>query len=312
MPDKADEILTTMFDVYQAALQDLRGRCEASLQQARDLILSASGNIIVCGMGKSGLVGRKISATLSSTGTPSVFLHPAEAMHGDLGIVRKGDVMILISYSGETEEVVRLLPALRRLEVKIIAIVGQVNSTLGKAASICLDATVDKEACPLNLAPTTSTLTTLVLGDALAILLMQERGFQSVDFAATHPGGKLGKKLLNTVGDVMRTHDLPFVPDNMPMTEVIIKMTEGRLGLALVGTADNLQGIITDGDLRRMLVDGRALADHSAAQVMNPAPQAISADTPFGHAEELMTDARIQCLVVTDKAGAVAGIIQIF
>ncbi|MEC7243849.1 MAG: SIS domain-containing protein, partial [Pseudomonadota bacterium] len=136
-----------MFDVYQAALQDLRGRCEASLQQARDLILSASGNIIVCGMGKSGLVGRKISATLSSTGTPSVFLHPAEAMHGDLGIVRKGDVMILISYSGETEEVVRLLPALRRLEVKIIAIVGQVNSTLGKAASICLDAAVDKEAC---------------------------------------------------------------------------------------------------------------------------------------------------------------------
>ena len=312
MADKADEILTTMFDVYQVALRDLQGRCDNALQQARDMILSAQGSIIVCGMGKSGLVGRKISATLSSTGTPSVFLHPAEAMHGDLGVVRKGDVMILISYSGETEEIVRLLPALRRLEVKIIAIVGQVNSSLGKAASICLDAAVDKEACPLNLAPTTSTLTTLVLGDALAILLMRERGFQSVDFAATHLGGKLGKKLLNTVGDVMRTHELPFVSADTPMTDVILKMTEGRLGLALIGAPDKLQGIITDGDLRRMLVEGGSLSDTKAHQVMNPAPQTIPADMPLGSAEELMTDARIQCLVVTDKAGTVAGVIQIF
>jgi len=312
MADKADEILTTMFDVYQAALRDLHGRCDRSLQQARDMILSAQGSVIVCGMGKSGLVGRKISATLSSTGTPSVFLHPAEAMHGDLGIVRKGDVMILISYSGETEEIVRLLPALRRLEVKIIAIVGQVVSSLGKVASICLDAAVDKEACPLNLAPTTSTLTTLVLGDALAILLMRERGFQSVDFAATHPGGKLGKKLLNTVGDVMRTHELPFASADMPMTDVILKMTEGRLGLALIGAPDKLQGIITDGDLRRMLVEGVSLSDTKAGQVMNPAPQTIPSDMPLGAAEELMTEARIQCLVVTDEAGAVAGVIQIF
>ena len=276
------------------------------------MILSAQGSVIVCGMGKSGLVGRKISATLSSTGTPSVFLHPAEAMHGDLGIVRTGDVMILISYSGETEEIVRLLPALRRLEVKIIAIVGQVNSSLGKAASICLDAAVDKEACPLNLAPTTSTLTTLVLGDALAILLMQERGFKSVDFAATHPGGKLGKKLLNTVGDVMRTHDLPFVRPDTPMIDVILAMTEGRLGLALVGEADNLLGIITDGDLRRMLVEGGNLAESIASQIMNPAPQTISSATALGDAEEVMADARIQCLVVTDTDGMVAGVIQIF
>lgn len=312
MSDRTDEIVTTMFDVYQGALQGLKGRCDAALGAARDMILSAQGSVIVCGIGKSGLVGRKISATLSSTGTPSVFLHPAEAMHGDLGIVRTGDVMILISYSGETEEIVRLLPALRRLEVKIIAIVGQVNSSLGKAASICLDAAVDKEACPLNLAPTTSTLTTLVLGDALAILLMQERGFKSVDFAATHPGGKLGKKLLNTVGDVMRTHDLPFVRPDTTMTDVILAMTEGRLGLALVGEADNLLGIITDGDLRRMLVEGGNLAESIASQIMNPAPQTISSATALGDAEEVMADARIQCLVVTDTDGMVAGVIQIF
>lgn len=312
MSDRTDEIVTTMFDVYQGALQGLKGRCDAALGAARDMILSAQGSVIVCGMGKSGLVGRKISATLSSTGTPSVFLHPAEAMHGDLGIVRTGDVMILISYSGETEEIVRLLPALRRLEVKIIAIVGQVNSSLGKAASICLDAAVDKEACPLNLAPTTSTLTTLVLGDALAILLMQERGFKPVDFAATHPGGKLGKKLLNTVGDVMRTHDLPFVRPDTPMTDVILAMTEGRLGLALVGEADNLLGIITDGDLRRMLVEGGNLAESIASQIMNSAPQTISSATALGDAEEVMADARIQCLVVTDTDGMVAGVIQIF
>ncbi len=256
MSDHHEQIVDDMFDAYQHALRDLRARLGNGIFTAAEMVLSHKGNVIVCGMGKSGLVGRKIAATLASTGTPAIFLHPAEAMHGDLGIVRHGDVMILISNSGETEEIVRLLPALRRLEVQIIALVGNVASSLGKAAAICLDSSVDKEACPLNLAPTTSTLTTLVLGDALAIMLMEMRGFKAHDFAATHPGGKLGKKLLNQVRDVMRTHDLPFVHAEQPMSEVIVEMTQGRLGLAVVGSAEKLEGIITDGDLRRMLLDG--------------------------------------------------------
>ncbi len=312
MPAKQAQILKDMFDAYQHALGDLQAQLGTEIEQAAEMMFSHNGSVIVCGMGKSGLVGRKIAATLSSTGTPAVFLHPAEAMHGDLGIVRRGDVMILISNSGETEEIVRLLPALRRLEVLIIAIVSQQNSTLGKAASICLNSYVNKEACPLNLAPTTSTLVTMALGDALALLLMERRGFKAHDFAATHPGGKLGRKLLEQVRDVMRTHDLPFVEPNRPVSEVIVAMTEGRLGLALVGAPDELQGIITDGDLRRMLVEGRDLHRTQAQAIMTKAPQTIPPDTPLGKAEEIMTEAKIQCLIVTSDTGRVEGIVQIF
>jgi len=312
MSDHHEQIVNDMFDAYQHALRDLRARLGNGIFTAAEMVLSHKGNVIVCGMGKSGLVGRKIAATLASTGTPAIFLHPAEAMHGDLGIVRHGDVMILISNSGETEEIVRLLPALRRLEVQIIALVGNVVSSLGKAAAICLDSSVDKEACPLNLAPTTSTLTTLVLGDALAIMLMEMRGFKAHDFAATHPGGKLGKKLLNQVRDVMRTHDLPFVHAEQPMSEVIVEMTQGRLGLAVVGSAEKLEGIITDGDLRRMLLDGGDLHQLKARQVMNPSPQTIRPDLSLEKAEEMMMDAKIQCLIVTTDTGAVEGVVQIF
>ena len=304
--------LAEMFATYKAALDRLETGIGADFDAAIALIADNPGHLIVCGMGKSGLVGRKIAATLSSTGTPALFLHPAEAIHGDLGMVRKGDSVLLISNSGETEEIVRLLPALQRLEARLIALVGNPASTMARQAELVLDISVDKEACPLNLAPTTSTLTTLVMGDALAIALMRARGFQPEDFAATHPGGKLGQRLLTRVRDRAFTDNLPFVDADQPMSEVIVRMTEGRLGLALIGTPDKLEGIITDGDLRRLMVEGHDLAGTRAGSVMNTKPLTIEADVMMAEAEEKMLEARVQCLVVLDKAGQFCGIVQIF
>ena len=305
----------TLLSTYQAAIARLEDGLSDSLISAIELILGHDGHLVVCGMGKSGLVGRKIAATLSSTGTPALFLHPAEAIHGDLGMVRQNDVVMLISNSGETEEVVKLLPALKRLNVKIISLIGRRDSSLGKAADVILDASVDKEACPLNLAPTTSSMAALVIGDALAVVLMEQRAFQPEDFAARHPGGSLGQKLLSKVSDKMVSGALPYVSPDMMMSEVIVTMTKGRLGLALVGTADDLKGIITDGDLRRMLVEERALDATQASDVMNASPQFISADASLGEAEEKMAQTKIQSLIVrddTDVTSPVCGIIQIF
>lgn len=305
----------TLLSTYQAAIARLEDGLSDSLTSAIELILGHDGHLVVCGMGKSGLVGRKIAATLSSTGTPALFLHPAEAIHGDLGMVRQNDVVMLISNSGETEEVVKLLPALKRLNVKIISLIGRRDSSLGKAADVILDASVDKEACPLNLAPTTSSMAALVIGDALAVVLMEQRAFQPEDFAARHPGGSLGQKLLSKVSDKMVSGALPYVSPDMMMSEVIVTMTKGRLGLALVGTADDLKGIITDGDLRRMLVEERALDATRASDVMNASPQFISANASLGEAEEKMAQTKIQSLIVrddTEVSSPVCGIIQIF
>lgn len=309
----------TLLATYQSAIARLEtgmtGAISDALTKAISLILDHDGHLVICGMGKSGLVGRKIAATLSSTGTPALFLHPAEAIHGDLGVVRDNDVIILISNSGETEEVVKLLPALKRLNVKIISLIGRADSSLGKAADVILDASVDKEACPLNLAPTTSSMAALVLGDALAVVLMEHRGFKAEDFAARHPGGKLGQTLLNNVSDKMISDNLPFVPADMKMSEVIVEMTRCRLGLALVGSADALQGIITDGDLRRMLVEARALDEATAADIMSASPQFIAKTANLGEAEDKMEKAKLQSLVVRqtqDSSSPVCGIIQIF
>ena len=301
-----------MFATYGLALNRLQTILDDRFDEAVELLASETDQVVVCGMGKSGLVGRKIAATLTSTGTPAFFLHPAEAIHGDLGIVRQGNIVILISNSGETEEVVRLLPALERLQVKSIALVGQPHSTLGDFADVVLDSSVDKEACPLNLAPTTSTLTALVVGDALAIALMERSGFQPEDFAATHPGGKLGQRLLTRVKDKMVSENLPFVPADMSMAEVIVRMTEGRLGIALVGDNKHLQGIITDGDLRRMLVEGVALETTQAGSVASSDPLSISLDAMMAEAEDIMVDKKVQCLVVRDSSNSVCGILQIY
>ena len=304
--------INNMFLTYHAALTKLEIGLDERFEQSVNVISRTGQHVIICGMGKSGLVGRKIAATLSSTGTAALFLHPAEAIHGDLGMVREKSVVILISHSGETEEVVKLLPALRRLDAKIIALVGSLDSTLAKASNIVLDASVDKEACPLNLAPTTSTLTTLVMGDALAIALMNRSGFKPEDFAANHPGGMLGMRLLSRVKDRMVQKELPLVKPNMPMSEVIVRMTEARLGLALVHKDNLLRGIITDGDLRRMLVLGTNLSSTLAGDVMNESPLTIREDEMMVVAEEKMLEARVQSLVVVDKKGHINGVVQIY
>tara|TARA_B100001939_G_scaffold143329_1_gene124113 strand:+ start:2028 stop:2969 length:942 start_codon:yes stop_codon:yes gene_type:complete len=304
--------INNMFSTYHAALTKLEIGLDERFEQSVNVISQTGQHVIICGMGKSGLVGRKIAATLSSTGTAALFLHPAEAIHGDLGMVREKSVVILISHSGETEEVVKLLPALRRLDAKIIALVGSLDSTLAKASNIVLDASIDKEACPLNLAPTTSTLTALVMGDALAIALMNRSGFKPEDFAANHPGGMLGMRLLSRVKDRMVQKELPLVKPNIPMSEVIVRMTEARLGLALVHKDNLLRGIITDGDLRRMLVLGTNLSSTLAGDVMNESPLTIREDEMMVVAEEKMLEARVQSLVVVDKKGHINGVVQIY
>ena len=301
-----------LFAAYGSAITRLDANLDAPFTAAVELVMKAGGHVVVCGMGKSGLIGRKIAATLASTGTPSLFLHPAEAIHGDLGMVRRGDVVILISNSGETEEIVRILPAFQRLDARIIAMTASAGSSLSKAAEITLDISVDREACPLNLAPTTSALNTLVLGDAIAVALMEVRGFEEADFARTHPGGALGRRLLTRVRDAMRADNLPFVNPDLPVQDAIIAMTEGRLGLALVGTADALTGILTDGDLRRLLMRGVDLASTPVSEVASPSPLTIAGDLLIADAEARMQESRVQCLVVTDDNGRVEGVVQIF
>lgn len=301
-----------MGEIYKTAIDQFSAGLDASFEKAVDMLMATDGHVIVCGMGKSGLFGRKISATLASTGTPSIFLHPAEAIHGDLGKVREGDVMVLISNSGETEEILRLLTPLRRLNAKIVAMTGDSQSTLAKHAHTVLNIAVDREACPLNLAPTTSGLMTLVMGDALAIALMEKRGFQPEDFAKTHPGGSLGRRLLSTVSDHMFTENLPFVRGNDLMKDVIVSMTQGRLGIALVGSKDKLDGIITDGDLRRAILENTDMISMKAEDVMTANPLTIKPEASMGEAEERMQEARIQCLVVADDDAKIVGVVQIF
>ena len=302
----------TLFSAYREALTGLEAGLGSDFSKTVDLMKASTGHVVVCGMGKSGIIGRKISATLASTGTPSLFLHPAEAIHGDLGMVRRGDIVLLISYSGSTEEIVRLLPAFKRLDARLIAMTGNPSSIIATSAEISLDISVDREACPLNLAPTTSSLNSLVLGDAIAVALMEARGFQESDFANTHPGGALGRRLLTRVRDKMRSQNLPFVDATASVQDALLVMTEGRLGLALVGSRDKLSGVITDGDLRRLLVNGADLKSTKVCDVASPVPLTIGPDEMMGTAEAKMLESRVQCLVVIAKTGHVDGVIQIY
>ena len=302
----------TLLTAYRKALVGLEEGLGEEFAKAVDLMQDSTGHVVVCGMGKSGIIGRKISSSLASTGTPSLFLHPAEAIHGDLGMVRPGDVVLLISYSGSTEEIVRLLPAFGRLDARLIALTGNPYSIIAEAAEITLDISVDREACPLNLAPTTSSLNSLVLGDALAVALMETRGFAETDFANTHPGGTLGRRLLTRVRDKMCTENLPFVDPEASVQDALMIMTEGRLGLALVGNADNLVGVITDGDLRRLLVKRLDIAVTRVSDVASPMPLTIGPDEMMDSAEAKMLESRVQCLVVVNDLGHVDGVIQVF
>ena len=309
---KAIETALTLTQAYKLAIERFEKMLGQEFVSAVTVMNETSEHIIVCGMGKSGLVGRKISATLASTGTPSIFLHPAEAIHGDLGKVQKNSVVLLISYSGETGEILALIPALKRLNVTIIALTGVIQSTLASNADIILDMSVDREACPLNLAPTTSTMITMVLGDALAVGLMERKNFKQEDFALTHPGGALGRRLLSNVKDEMKQVNLPFVNKESNVQDVLIKMTEGRLGLALVGSKEKLYGVITDGDIRRALIDNSNFSNLKANDLMNTNPLTAIETDNLQLAETRMREAKVQCLVVKNKIDEVVGVIQIF
>ena len=309
---KAIETALSLTQAYKSGIERFEKMLGNEFAKAVEFMNNTSTHIIVCGMGKSGLIGRKISSTLASTGTPSIFLHPTEAIHGDLGKVQKKSVILLISYSGETDEIISLIPALQRLDVTIIGLTGVKNSTLAFKSDIVLDTSVDREACPLNLAPTTSTMITMVLGDALAVSLMELKNFKQEDFALTHPGGSLGRRLLSSVKDEMKQNNLPFIDQNSIVQDVLVKMTEGRLGLAIVGTKEELKGVITDGDIRRALIDNNNFATLKAKDLMNSNPLTALESDNLQVAEKRMREAKVQCLIVKNLINEVVGVIQIF
>lgn len=293
------------------AVAKLADRLDGQFQSAVDLILACEGRTVVCGMGKSGLIGKKMVATFASTGTPSFFLHPAEAFHGDLGMLKPVDVLVLISYSGETEELIKLIPSLKSFGNKFIAMTGSGNSTLAKHADIWLDILVDREVCPNNLAPTTSTLATMAMGDALAVALITANQFKPMDFARYHPGGSLGRKLLTRVADVMHS-PAPIVSPASSFQDCLLMMTQSRLGLAMVMDGNELVGIVTDGDLRRALLKNNQVIHASVTEFMTLNPHTIPADCRVSVAEAYMLENKIRALAVVDDCGAIVGVVEIF
>ncbi len=295
------------------AIQDVLARLDTSFDRAVELLFACRGRVVVTGMGKSGLIGRKISGTLSSTGTPCFFLHPAEALHGDLGMLARGDAVLAISYGGETQEILNLLETLKRLEISIITLTGNLKSTLAEASDVALDVSVKEEACSLNLAPTASTAVAMAVGDALAISLLEKRGFRSDDFAALHPAGRLGNKLLR-VEHLMHTGDaLPRVAANTPMPDVFHEMSAKKLGMTTVITSDGrLAGILTDGDLRRLMEKhGGATLAMTAGECMVRAPQTIGPKLLASEALNLMEKKKITSVVVVDDSRKVLGVVHL-
>jgi arabinose-5-phosphate isomerase len=297
------------------ALHALAASIDGSFEAAIGLILAAPGRVVVTGMGKSGLIGQKIAATLSSTGTPALYLHPAEGIHGDLGMIMKGDVVIAISNSGETDEVLRILPVIRRLGASLIGMSGNASSTLARQSDVFLDISVQEEACPLGLAPTASTTATLAMGDALAVVLLMQRGFKAEDFALFHPGGALGKKLLLTVGDLMHAGEaMPLVSADAAMKDALFVITAKGLGVTGVTDVDGvLMGVITDGDLRRALERGESILSMQAIQLMTRNPKRIRQDELAAKALQQMEQYSITSLFVfaDDASGIPVGVVHL-
>lgn len=315
------EPLNTAIDSLKAqskALTQIAQRLGSEFVAAIELILSCPGRTIVSGIGKSGLVGKKIAATLASTGTPSFFIHPTEAYHGDLGMITPDDLVILISYSGETEEVNKLVSPLRNFGNRIISILGNNHSTLARNSDVCLNVTVEREICPNNLAPTTSTLATMAMGDAIAVALIKARDFKPMDFARYHPGGSLGRRLHTRVRDVMRHRNLPFISPEKTVHESMFTMTTGRLGLAIVVEDDLLKGIITDGDLRRAMLRDPNMMNKPVCEFMTKDPVTVQASTLLVDAENLMQEKKISALIVMGdrseprKANDICGVLEIY
>ena len=306
----AKRVLQTEADAVRALIDKLDG----SFEKAIDIIYEARGRVVVTGMGKSGLVGKKIAATLASTGTPAFFLHPAEASHGDLGMVTTRDVIIAISNSGETDEITDLIPFLKRFNVTVISMTGNPNSTLALAADVSLDISVKEEACPLGITPTASTTATLAMGDAIAVTLLVKRGFRQEDFASFHPSGSLGKKLFIRVRDLMHKGDaLPVIDPSTSVMNAVMEISSKRLGIAIVAGDDRkLLGIVTDGDVRRGIQKwGKDFFDMKAEEVMTNNPKAISQDELAAKALSVMETYSITSLVVPDHEGKAVGIIHL-
>jgi arabinose-5-phosphate isomerase len=307
------EIARKVLEIEAEAIRELIPRLDAAFDRAVDTLLGCTGRVVVTGMGKSGIIAQKISATLSSTGTPSLYLHPADAIHGDLGRIVKGDVLLAVSHGGTTEEILALIPQVRRLGSPLVAMTGNPRSALATAAQVHLDVSIREEACPLGLAPTASTTAALALGDALSMAVLERRGFTVDDFAALHPGGHLGRRLLR-VEDLMRTGEqIPRVAPETKMKDVLFEMTRKRLGLTTVAeTSGALLGIISDGDLRRQMErHGYSLLDRTAAECMTNDPVTVERRALASLALEIMETRKITALLVANAQGVLEGVLHL-
>ena len=307
------ETARRVLQIEAQAIADVLARLDATFERAVDALFACTGRVVVTGMGKSGLIGRKVSATLASTGTPSLFLHPAEALHGDLGMLVRNDVLLAISYGGETEEIIALLERVKRLEIKMVTLTGNARSTLAEASDVVLDVSVKEEACSLNLAPTASTTVSMAVGDALAVALLERRGFKHDDFADLHPGGRLGKKLLRVENLMHGGEALPRVAVNTPMPDVIYEMSKKGLGITTVLDGDGrLAGVLTDGDLRRLMQKHKGAAlEMTAGQCMTRTPQTILKGELASAALNLMERRKILAVVVVDHDGRALGVVHL-
>lgn len=312
IPDPAQSLARAreVLRIEADAILEIYARLDASFSAAVECLLTCRGRVVVSGIGKSGHIGRKIAATLASTGTPAFFVHPAEASHGDLGMITQEDVCIALSYSGETQELLTIVPLIKRMGAKLIACTGKPGSGLAQLADIHLNTQVSKEACPLNLAPTASTTAMLALGDALAVALLEARGFGKEDFARSHPGGTLGRRLLTHVSDVMRAgNDIPRIHENALLTEALLEITAKRMGMtAVLDGADCVIGIFTDGDLRRAIEQGCDIRKVIVRAVMSPAPHTIASHQLADEAVAIMEQHRINQLLVLDRGQLVGAL----
>lgn len=302
-----------VFEIEAKEIANLSHRLTDDFEKSINAILESSGKLIVSGMGKSGIIGKKIAATLASTGTPSFFLHPGEAYHGDLGMIEENDIVLLISNSGETDEVLKLIPFLKHQKNCTISMSGNNDSTLAKNTNYHLNIAVEKEACPLFLVPTSSTTATLVMGDALAVTLMKLRDFKEENFAKFHPGGSLGRRLLTTVGDVMKKHELPITNSNATIKEVIQRITEGKLGLVVVTDENGINGVITDGDIRRAMESKeKEFFGLLAKNLMSLHPKVIDESEKLITASTIMSENKINSLLVVNAMNDFVGVVQMY
>ena len=302
-----------VFEIESKEIANLSKRLTDDFEKAINAILQSSGKLIVSGMGKSGIIGKKIAATLASTGTPSFFLHPGEAYHGDLGMIEENDIVLLISNSGETDEVLKLIPFLKHQKNCTISMSGNDDSTLAKNTNYHLNIAVDKEACPLFLAPTSSTTATLVMGDALAVTLMKLRDFKEENFAKFHPGGSLGRRLLTTVGDVMKKKSLPIISSQAAIKEVIQRISEGKLGLVVIIDNNKIIGIITDGDIRRTMESReKDFFNLKAEDLMSNHPKLIYESDKLISASTIMSQHKINSLLVVNESNDLVGVVQVY